>query len=483
MMKRSAQALAAIATLALAACGGGGGSTQSGPPPAPTASNPPKTNPLANIVGIGDSLTAGVQSNGLLGVNAANPIPGSPFTAVQATQTRGAWALFWQQANNGADISTAGTSPLPLIKAPGIGGILVPTATGSLASIQADCTGPNNALAFSASTALQTRLATNNPQDLGVPGQTLHEALYQTGPNSPCTLNTGSPLDPLAAIVRSENVDFFPILGTFPANSSQVDDAVQLRPTLATVWLGSNDLLKFMFTNGGIAITDQNQFQADLQTIVSRLRNVGTNVVLVNLPTVSGAAQFTPTNPPVLAQYIAARLVPAGVPAAAAAQLAGGASQLLAAQYGLGANGLLTLNGFGTVLTAIQRTLQTGAPLAITLQPAGDFVTDANVQIANTYNAAYNTIIANVAKANGSPLVDVNGLLAQATAGVPINPPKCCNALYGGGIFSLDGLHPSNTGYALIANLFISTVNAAYGTTIAPVNVGAIYATDPYAPH
>ena len=54
---------------------------------------------------------------------------------------------------------------------------------------------------------------------------------------------------------------------------------------------------------------------------------------------------------------------------------------------------------------------------------------------------------------------------------------------FGGGILALDGLHPTNTGYAIIANAWIATINTAYGTSIPAVNVNAIYATDPYAPH
>ncbi len=52
---------------------------------------------------------------------------------------------------------------------------------------------------------------------------------------------------------------------------------------------------------------------------------------------------------------------------------------------------------------------------------------------------------------------------------------------YGGGFFSLDGLHPSNTGYALIANTFIAAFDQKYGLTIPPVDVHSIYASDPYS--
>ena len=99
-------------------------------------------------------------------------------------------------------------------------------------------------------------------------------------------------------------------------------------------------------------------------------------------------------------------------------------------------------------------------------------------------NAAYNVAIGQAATDTGAALVDVHKLFTQiaAAGGAPINPPKCCSLVYRGGLSSLDGLHPSNTGYALIANVFIDTLNAAYNLGIPDVNVGAVYANDPYAP-
>jgi hypothetical protein len=49
-----------------------------------------------------------------------------------------------------------------------------------------------------------------------------------------------------------------------------------------------------------------------------------------------------------------------------------------------------------------------------------------------------------------------------------------------GGLFGLDGLHPTNTGYALLANEFIDTMNTSLNTKFAEVNVSAIAAADPY---
>lgn len=41
-----------------------------------------------------------------------------------------------------------------------------------------------------------------------------------------------------------------------------------------------------------------------------------------------------------------------------------------------------------------------------------------------------------------------------------------------GNSFSLDGVHPSPKGYALIANMFLQAINEAYGSNFKGVNLG-----------
>src|SRR5207247_2326377 len=52
---------------------------------------------------------------------------------------------------------------------------------------------------------------------------------------------------------------------------------------------------------------------------------------------------------------------------------------------------------------------------------------------------------------------------------------------YLGGIFSLDGIHPTRTGNALIANTFIEAINARFGESIPHVDVARVAAPDPLA--
>ena len=79
----------------------------------------------------------------------------------------------------------------------------------------------------------------------------------------------------------------------------------------------------------------------------------------------------------------------------------------------------------------------------------------------------------------GGVLVDIHALIQNlAQNGIVINNYQA-TATFLGGLFGLDGIHPTNTGYALIANQFIDTMNASLKTTIADVNVSAIAASDP----
>jgi len=134
-MQSIAKILATIAIVSLAACAGGTGGGTVVPNGPPTALYPSGSSILSRVVGIGDSLTAGTQSNGTLGVSyAGNPVSALPGGLVPATQTNGFFALLQEQIAGGttasaiATISNPATSVLPLIAAPGNGHQIVASA-------------------------------------------------------------------------------------------------------------------------------------------------------------------------------------------------------------------------------------------------------------------------------------------------------------------------------------------------------------------
>ncbi|HEX4164122.1 MAG TPA: hypothetical protein VHZ55_01490, partial [Bryobacteraceae bacterium] len=81
--------------------------------------------------------------------------------------------------------------------------------------------------------------------------------------------------------------------------------------------------------------------------------------------------------------------------------------------------------------------------------------------------------------AHGGVLVDVNALVSKVYAsGYQLGNQELSTNFFGG-LFSLDGIHPSNTGYGIIANYFIQTMNAQMGSRIPLANVEEIFENDP----
>ncbi len=90
-----------------------------------------------------------------------------------------------------------------------------------------------------------------------------------------------------------------------------------------------------------------------------------------------------------------------------------------------------------------------------------------------TATDSFNTTIQAAATAKGLAFVDAKAIMEQlTTGGIVANGYTFQSTFVTGGTFSLDGIHPSPRGYALIANKFIEAINAKYGSTLKPVNVG-----------
>ena len=99
-------------------------------------------------------------------------------------------------------------------------------------------------------------------------------------------------------------------------------------------------------------------------------------------------------------------------------------------------------------------------------------LTPAEQQAVATAHAAYNQTIEALATQYGLAFVDANAFTGTfVESGFPLADGSTVTATYGtGGGFSLDGIHPSPRGYALLANLFIETINAKYGSDLPGVN-------------
>ena len=85
---------------------------------------------------------------------------------------------------------------------------------------------------------------------------------------------------------------------------------------------------------------------------------------------------------------------------------------------------------------------------------------------------AYNTSIKSIADAKGLAFVDAKAIMNQLATGIVANNFTVKTDYVFGGAFSLDGVHPSPRGYALIANAFIDAINAKYSSTLKKVDIG-----------
>lgn len=78
---------------------------------------------------------------------------------------------------------------------------------------------------------------------------------------------------------------------------------------------------------------------------------------------------------------------------------------------------------------------------------------------------SYNNSITSVASANGLALVDLDSILqTAATTGLSTGGFDITTGLVTGGMISLDGVHLTARGYAIMANGFLEAIDAAYGS-------------------
>lgn len=158
-------------------------------------------------------------------------------------------------------------------------------------------------------------------------------------------------------------------------------------------------------------------------------------------------------------------------------------AQLLAAQYAQSRQAtpedLLTLTsasvlgvldqGYFEYLISLGVPAETAGQLSvqgITLPLEDRFVlTNNETQQVIVATDAYNATIEAVASSAGLALVDFKSILQEAsTTGIAFDDYTMTTDLVFGGLVSLDGIHLTARGYALMANKFLEAIDATYGS-------------------
>lgn len=236
-----------------------------------------------------------------------------------------------------------------------------------------------------------------------------------------------------------------------PRTGTQIEIAQRLRSPLVICWIGNNDVLGAVLAFDHLdasQITPQDVFAENYRQIVDGLTGWNDKVVFANIPDVTRIGYlFSPQD----------------------------LKLFLGDSYGLP-------QGSYTSLVAMLMIRMGLLPPTILHDP--NWVLDAS-EIAKMQHATagFNRTIAADAAAAGMPMVDIYSLLNLFAAHPPTIGGVPLLLRYNGGLLSLDGVHPSDIGHALIANAFIRKMNATWQMDIPPLSqaqLASIALKDPF---
>lgn len=238
-------------------------------------------------------------------------------------------------------------------------------------------------------------------------------------------------------------------------NRSQIEWAEALHPTFTILWIGSNDVLGAAAAGTPALATPVASFQQTYAQIADRLAATGSKLVFINIVDVTRIPLFTS------AEQVAEQI---GIPLA-----------VLGPILGLNPGDLVTPNALPIIQNILAGKAAGPLPGAVVLDVAEQ------AQIRATVDG-FNAVIAAEAQKHGAALVDEHASFERnADRGVEVRGQRLTVAFLGG-LFSLDGVHPTNTGYALTANDVIKTMNRFFDADVPPVSVEQVEREDPLVP-
>jgi len=97
-------------------------------------------------------------------------------------------------------------------------------------------------------------------------------------------------------------------------------------------------------------------------------------------------------------------------------------------------------------------------------------LTASEVAVIDAAIGAYNTVIIQKAAQYGLALADLHPFFNTLVTGMKWDGVNYNSQFISGGFFSLDGYHPNQKGYALLANEFVKAINRQYQSTLPTIN-------------
>ncbi|MCX6138373.1 MAG: SGNH/GDSL hydrolase family protein [Ignavibacteriales bacterium] len=422
-------------------------------------------------VAIGNSLSAGYQSNGLY--ESAQKYSFPNLIAGQLTAAGAGIGKFEQ----------------PIYSDPGTPDPLTGKAARyEIISLTGPVIGPKGLTA-----GAPTNSALARPYDnMGIPGAVIYDFLDTTNVATKA-LPPPQRSNPLFQLVLRSQAAF---------GRSVYTQAKAQHPDLVTFWLGNNDVLGFA-TSGGTspaAPTDAATFAFLYGQALDSLRAGLPNakIVVANIPDVKAIPFFNTVGPKMAAaipaayylryqkhgvtgaSYDSTKLTEAGAPLVCltASPYASLLGQPTGAWYRYVAQiKSVPLSALMGSLAAVG--IDTTKPFGF--DPRNPFpdalVLDAGEQqTAAAATSAFNGTIAAKVAAKGCALADMNGFftMIKTQGGIVANGETFTADYISGGLFSLDGVHPSSKGAGIVANKFIETMNASFGMSIPFVNITSL---------
>jgi lysophospholipase L1-like esterase len=415
----SSTLIATALALSLAGCSSG----SSNPLAAIQTAQAKNAGNFSNTVFLGDSLTAGYQSSSLLDTQQVHGW--APLVAKQAGFSIVQPLIAYPGAPNVLQLVSVGPPPviIPVCPPP-----VIPPGCGTT-------TGRDN---------FATQVT-----DLAVPGALLNDVL-----NTVPLVNPAAGQQQLNQLVLG-----FPGLGYGQAYS-QATFAVKAQPTTIFLWIGNNDALLADLTGMPSSMTSVANFTTQYQALMTQLTTLTpAHLVIGNIPDVTQVPY----------------LQPAALVLAETSQQTRLPTSFLSGLLGIVPGDYVNPTGLAEI------------PLIVSQKQKGPIddagvLTAAEAVTVQAQVTAFNQVIAAQAQAANATLADINALFKQlTTSGITING-YTGTAAFLGGFFSLDGIHPTNTGYAVVANKFIDTMNTAISTKIPDVPLGPVAAVDPLWP-
>ena len=343
---------------------------------------------------------------------------------------------------------------------------------------------------------LLLRYSATDNQNLGVPGIRVADITTADYGRLTASSNAGN-FNPLFERLLPNAADSRTYLAYIQERVTTV------KPTFFTNWLGNNDVLGYA-TNGGTAVplTTVAEFTTKYNQSVDALTADGAKGLVATIPTVTAVPFFTTVPTAAVAAQINATPIPAALEPSirAALGLPAGAPLPAGLRFGFyittGAGvkrlatpaDLLVLPArsfINTPSTPAQLFPQglgleipgAPAPTAAALANASNALANslvldaAEVTAVNDRTNELNAVITASAQRKNLALFDANAFFnGIARNGIVVNGVNNTAAFISGNLFSLDGVHPTPRGYAVIANEMIKTINAKYGASVPGVD-------------